>query len=202
MAIGPRGDIVLSGSGCLATQSVEGRCAPGVEQVTLAKYQPNGDPDLSFGHGGKAMYHLRFIHAIGAITLDPRGRIVAAGQDTVNRWGLARFGADGGLDRSFGDGGKVTTRFPGESGAPVPSAVEIDSRARIVVAGRFGFRFALARYQPNGSLNRNFGHNGRVVRDFGSGHPSSCKALAVDSRDRLVAAGGANRRFAVARFLG
>jgi uncharacterized delta-60 repeat protein len=202
MAIGPRGDIVLGGSGCLATQSVDGRCAPGVEQVTLARYQPNGDPDLSFGHGGEAMYDLRSMVAIKAIVLDPRDRILAAGENTVHQWGLARFRVAGGLDRSFGDDGKVTTGFPGESGAPVPSAVEIDSRSRIVVAGRFGFAFALARYQPNGNLNRHFGHNGKVVKDFGSGHPSSCKALVVDSRDRPVVAGIAKRRFAVARFLG
>jgi hypothetical protein len=139
MAIGPHGDIVLSGSACLAAQSVDGRCAPGVERVALAEYQPNGDPDPSFGHGGEAMYRLKSMVAVRAVALDPRGRIVAAGPDTVHQWGLARFDGDRRLDRSFGEDGRVTTGFPGERGAPVPNAVELDSRARIVVAGRFGF---------------------------------------------------------------
>jgi uncharacterized delta-60 repeat protein len=135
------------------------------------------------------------------VTLNGRDRIVAAGSHTVHQWGLARFDADGGLDRSFGDDGKVTTGFPGEGGAPVPYAVELDSRARIVVAGRLGFRCALARYRPNGNLNERFGRNGKVVKKFGSG-PSICKGLAVDPHDRPVVAGTAKHRFAVARFLG
>jgi uncharacterized delta-60 repeat protein len=200
MAIGPNGDIVLAGSGCLSTQSVDGRCAEGNRQVTLARYRPNGDPDLSFGDGGNTMQRLlRFMIGASAITLDSHDRIVATGYDTVKYWGLARFGADGSLDRSFGDDGGVTTGF--HRGGPTPHAVAIDSRARILVAGREVSEWAIARYQANGSLDKRFSHNGKVLKDFGSEH-SSCNAMAIDAHDRPVLAGVAKGRFAVARLLG
>ena len=203
MAVDPRGRIVLGGSTCVPAQTSEGECFESDWQPALAKYQPNGDPDLSFGEGGQALYRLRSLEVIHAIALYRGGRIVAVGGTSGNGWAVARFGVSGGLDPSFGNDGQVGTGFPGSVGGADANAVAIDSRNRIIVAGRYGFRFALARYRPNGTLNRSFGRNGRVVKDFGSAERSaSCKAVAIDSHKRPVVAGFAKRSFAVARLLG
>jgi uncharacterized delta-60 repeat protein len=202
MAIDPQGEIILGGTGCLASLSVDGRCAEGNLQFSLAKYQPNGHLDPGFGDGGEVMDRTGGTNDINAIAADPRGRIVVTGRGGQHQWGLTRFDSDGDLDRTFGDNGKVASGFRNKRTAPVPKGVAIDSSGRIVVAGLLLPAFALTRYQEDGALDRHFGRRGKVVKDFGFGDRSSCNALAIDARDRPVVAGVAGRRFAVARVLG
>ena len=62
---------------------------------------------------------------------------------------VAQYNADGGLDASFGDGGKTTTDFGGNSDAA--NAVAIQSDGRVIAAGVTSpsaglAAFALARY--------------------------------------------------------
>ena len=88
------------------------------------------------------------------------------------------------------------------------NAVTVDAHRRIVVAGAtnppFKGNFGIARYKPNGTLDRSFGTKGLVVTDFGGYDGAS--AVALDSHDRIVAAGqytngGPNHPgFAVARY--
>ncbi|HEY7151794.1 MAG TPA: hypothetical protein VH391_08930 [Solirubrobacterales bacterium] len=73
-------------------------------------------------------------------------------------------------------------------------AVTIDSRKRIVAAGAAADNslFGVARYRGSGRLDRSFSGDGKVTTEFpGSGivfqWPSS---VAIDSRGRIVAAGG------------
>jgi uncharacterized delta-60 repeat protein len=63
-------------------------------------------------------------------------------------------------------------------------------------------RFALARYLPNGSPDRSFGKDGRVISDFGW---RGVLALGLQPDGKLVAAGaqeiGGRPAFALARYL-
>ena len=178
-------------------------------QFAVARYKPNGHLDRSFSHNGKVETDvsrariLRFSSArAGAI--DTEGRIIAAGTATVgqgdDRLALVAYEPNGRLDRSFGDNGEVRTRF-GSYGQG--DAVTIDDRGRIVVAGRGGTgEFALARYEPNGRLDRRFGTNGKVLTSFSGG--SGAHSVAIDSQDRIIAAGytsdGRQADFALARY--
>ena len=78
-------------------------------------------------------------------------KLVAAGNvGPFFDFGLARYKADGTLDRSFGSGGKVTTDFAGQTDEAFGLAVQADGR--LVTAGfmlsEFGeMDFALARYR-------------------------------------------------------
>jgi hypothetical protein len=74
-------------------------------------------------------------------------------------------------------------------------AVALDSKNRIVVTGKPDY--SLARFQPNGKLNRSFGHRGTVTEELGG----FSTALAIDSRNRPVVAGGFPS-FTLARFIG
>jgi uncharacterized delta-60 repeat protein len=72
----------------------------------------------------------------------------------------------GDLDPSFGVGGLVTTEFlNGPSRADTAAAVAVQADGKIVVAGTFQSfndgRFALVRYNPDGSLDTGFGTLGR-----------------------------------------
>jgi uncharacterized delta-60 repeat protein len=135
------------------------------------------------------------------VAIDSQGRIVAAGGTTEanGEFALARYEPNGGLDPSFGSGGKVTTHFHSEG---IAHSVAIDSRDRIVAAGARCIDypdcdFAIARYKPNGSLDRSFSRNGKVTKP-----KDGANSVAIDSRDRIVAAGSHRGRFVVARYMG
>jgi uncharacterized delta-60 repeat protein len=66
--------------------------------------------------------------------LDSTGEVVAAGGSGISPelFGLARLNSDGTLDSSFGNGGKLTTRFHGTEAI---SAVTIQPDGKIVAVG-------------------------------------------------------------------
>jgi uncharacterized delta-60 repeat protein len=156
----------------------------------LARLQPNGDLDASFGNGGTVTtpFPTGDSQALG-VALDRQGRIVAAGgagQPGHSVFALARYLDSGGLDSGFGDNGLVTT--PLGDGAAAAEALAIQPNGRIVAAGRDASgRFALVRYRPDGSLDGSFGDSGIVGTPIGS----AAAAFGLDTRSgaRIVAAG-------------
>jgi hypothetical protein len=142
---------------------------------------------------------------IGALVVDARDRIDVAG---ARHHGLAvaRFEGSGRLDRSFGRRGVATARFVRHPNAKVGAqSVVIDSVGRILVGGFREDGAAFARFKPNGDVSRRFGRSGAfVLRGNKNGLWNGTSVLAVDSRDRVVAA-GADRfavHFALIRLLG
>src|SRR4029453_9738103 len=73
---------------------------------------------------------------------------------------LAGYDAPGDLDTTFSVDGKVTTDFAGHYDSA--NSVAVQSDGKIVAVGSassseyYTFDFALARYNPNGSLDDNF----------------------------------------------
>ncbi len=127
--------------------------------------------------------------------------------DYLGEFALVRYNIDGSLDTSFDDDGKVITSF-GNSGARA-NAVAIQSNGKIVAAGLKGdnFKFALVRYNTNGSLDTTFNGTGIVITSMGN--RSAAYAVAIQSDGKIVAAGirknGQNDNdsdFAVARYIG
>jgi uncharacterized delta-60 repeat protein len=117
-------------------------------------------------------------------------------------WAVARYETDGSLDASFGGDGKVTTDFtPGDDDG---YSVALQADGRIVVAGQAGSRntkFALARYETDGSLDTTFGENGKLTTDLTPGYDSVYQVV-VQPDGKIVAGGTAGfTRFAVARYL-
>jgi uncharacterized delta-60 repeat protein len=116
----------------------------------------------------------------------------------------------GDLDPTFGVGGKVLTDFMGPLGSTAYAAVA-QPDGKIVVAGNAGStidsqffsHFALARFNPDGSLDPGFGISGRVSTDFGTSHDAA-KAVAIQADGKIVAVGSTfiintGTAFAVAR---
>jgi uncharacterized delta-60 repeat protein len=126
--------------------------------------------------------------------------------------------APGDLDPTFSDDGMVTTDVRGDEPpdrSDVASAVGIDSKGRIVVAGgslddlvsEGGTNdFAIARYLADGSLDTSFARDGTRTIKLSEG-ADFVTDLAIDGQDRIVVAGYAsvgrltNFDFAVARLL-
>jgi uncharacterized delta-60 repeat protein len=180
VAIDSLGRIVVGGGGA---------------QFQLARYLPDGSLDPSFGDDGKVATDFDGGGRLNSIAIDPHNRVVAGGAAAHGAFALARYKPNGRLDRSFSHNGKVTGPLRDGSGV---GSVGIDSRGRIVAVGRGRGPFKLARFKPNGALDRSFGRDGKVKALMG--RPSSWSA-ALDSHDRIVVA-ASNSTLQLARFVG
>lgn len=142
----------------------------------------------------------------------PGGKIVVAAPRLVDPamttnpkidFVLARYGADGRLDPTFGGNGIVVRRAGSHWTGGHAVAVQPDGR---IVIGAHGHRafgvgraaFGLLRFRRNGSLDRTFGDGGIVVSEVGFG----VRAIAIDRRGRIVVAGASYGLddFTVARY--
>jgi len=117
------------------------------------------------------------------------------------------MGDGGDIVPTFGAGGIVMTDFAG--GNDSANAITATRLGKIIAAGSAtipgqGTDFALACYNRDGSLNSTFGTNGKVTTDFFGGNDGA-KGVAVQLDGRIVASGvatnGAERQFAIARYL-
>src|SRR5205807_1340610 len=84
-----------------------------VVDFAVARYNPDGSLDASFGTGGLVTTDFASgSDFASAVTLQPDGKIVVAGTaytGTGSDFAVARYDADGSPDSTFGSGGKVTT---------------------------------------------------------------------------------------------
>src|SRR5215475_3225206 len=96
-------------------------------------------------------------------------------------------GRAGALDAGFGVGGTVTTELGGPSDRATALVVQPDGK--LVAAGAGGdLDVALARYNPDGSLDSTFGIGGKATTDFAGGYDRAT-ALVLQADGKLVAAG-------------
>jgi uncharacterized delta-60 repeat protein len=119
----------------------------------------------------------------------------------------------GDLDPTFGTGGKVLTAFAEPTNThnyATAHAVALQADGKIIVVGHLVRQegppffnayvdFALARYNPDGSLDPGFGSGGKVTTDF-DGHWDEAYAVAVQSDGKIVVAGTSTGDFALARY--
>ncbi len=112
--------------------------------------------------------------------------------------------APGDPDLGFGTDGKVLTDFSGVGSDDDAKAIVLEPGGKILAAGRSDSSFALARYNPDGSLDTTFGSGGKVLTSFGSSSFQQISALALQSNGRILAAGSStvsgNFDFALARY--
>jgi uncharacterized delta-60 repeat protein len=136
----------------------------------LARYNPDGTLDATFGNGGKVITVANVRESAAGLLILPDGKIMISGsidlpnsQDTS--FALLRFNSDGSADPTFGNGGIVATNIGVDDDQAYAIARQPDGK--IVAAGRRGIQFypseqrkgnvALARYNLDGSLDTTFG---------------------------------------------
>jgi uncharacterized delta-60 repeat protein len=153
-----------------------------------------GDLDATFGQAGKVLTDLTVLGGANpaGVVVQPDGKILIAGtvsQDlAVGDFAIARYLTDGTPDPLFGANGKVTTDF-GEYDAASSEVLQPDGK---VVAGGVAYvngdtRFALARYNDDGTLDATFGVGGKVMADVGC--HGAIFGLALQTDGKLVAGG-------------
>lgn len=180
-------------------------------RMYVARFKANGKLDKSFGGGdGVALTKTaKHFAALGyGMALQDDGAIVLAGYgggSGRNGFVAARFTRGGTLDRSFGGDGVVVTQFGNRQA--YGNDVAIGPGQKIVVVGYTNVgpdqKFALARYRPNGKLDRGFGNGGKVTTELtpGTGTYDAANAVVVQPDGRPVLAGSADVDFGFARYL-
>jgi uncharacterized delta-60 repeat protein len=169
-----------------------------------------GDLDSKFGTDGKVITDFGGEEAASALAIGTRGIIVVAGrtgpsfsEDIL----LVRYGANGGLDTSFGDGGKVITDLGVDE---TPSDIGLQGDGKILVLAEANVfseendflsrDVLLLRYDSDGTLDEGFGEGGVVtVADF-----DSAASVAVARNGKIIVGGSARideqSDFAVRRY--
>jgi uncharacterized delta-60 repeat protein len=138
----------------------------------------DGTLDTSFGDGGSVDMEEgmpKGNHDSYQIAIQPDGKIVSIGvfhrPDPVPpvdlKFALTRLNADGTPDTSFGDGGYVFTDSPDAAGYLDGRCLTLLPDGKILAAGNGEQGLAMARYNPDGSLDTTFGDHG-VVFDTNS----------------------------------
>jgi uncharacterized delta-60 repeat protein len=127
----------------------------------LARYNPDGSLDASFGGDGKVTTDFFDYDTAYALVVQPDGKLVAAG-GSGGDFALARYNPDGSLDTSFDGDGKLTTHFVGGASA---FSLAVQPDGKLAAAGFTDngstFDFALARYTTSGSGSFFYDPNGQ-----------------------------------------
>ena len=198
------------GAGCAVGRSgrlvaLIGLALPALQGASTA-YAGPGDHDGSFSRDGRVLTDIAGSDDTAtALAVQPDGKIVAAGFTSPpsggRRFALVRYDPNGSRDRSFGSDGVVTTRLGDHSTA---EAAAIQPDGKIVVAGlanhpERGWDFAVARYEPDGTLDGSFAGDGRLTTDFDDG-PDGANALVLQPDGMILVAGESEGDFALARY--
>jgi uncharacterized delta-60 repeat protein len=166
IAIHPDGGIVVVGERDTASGS----------KAAVVRYLPRGKRNKDFG-GGDGIVLTSFgkkYQGANAVVIGASGNITIGGftsNGSTAKWALARYGPRGVLDKSFGGDGKVTVDL-----SPADERINdmvIAEGGRVVAAGyaEAGItpRFAVAKFQLNGALDKDFGHKGANMVDVSKG---------------------------------
>ena len=160
----------------------------------IVRYRSDGSLDPSFGSAGRVYTDLGGQDWVGEVVIQPDGKIVAAGNaertQESDDFGVVRYNANGTLDGSFGEGGKLRTQVGvGNSGA---YAIALQGNGKIVVAGVASSSsdgnddLALVRYNRDGSLDRSFGAGGTVLTAL-TPRDDHLLGIAIDADGKVVA---------------
>jgi uncharacterized delta-60 repeat protein len=190
--------------------------ANGSDDYALARYNVDGSLDGSFGVGGKVLTDFSGTGStddLYGLSIQEDGKIVAAGfsagAGSDPDFALALYNSVGSLDGTFGTNGKVLTDFSGTGSNDYARAVVVQNDGKIVAAGYSdasgSFDFALARYNPDGTLDGSFDIDGLSLTDFdGSAGYDLAFTLAIQTDAKVLEAGtslaSGSLDFALARF--
>lgn len=187
VAVRPTGEILVYGDGA--------------SQLHLIQFLPDGSIDTEFGAGG-----ITTIEAGGSIDgsdllLLPDGSaLISASKrvtDSIFEAQVYRVSADGGLNSSFGQGGKL--RMPVAAniqdfniyGLPLPLAPTPDGN--FILAGTFRdyltFDFFATKFTINGTIVNAFGSNGLTTIDVNGGEGTAMHDIVVRGNGEIVGLG-------------
>ncbi len=171
----------------------------------LTSYEA-GTVDSSFGINGSVRIAMDstgiFYTTYGnAMAVQQDGKILIAGSNqnslSNDAFVVVRLNPDGTVDKTFGKNGWAETFISGGTKTDIADAIAIAPDGRIVLAG-FSIinssqadKFAVARFNADGSIDSTFGNFGSISFNIPTGDSLSdyARSVAVQSDGRIILAG-------------
>ena len=138
----------------------DGPLGSAIRQSAVARLNPDGSPDSSFGDGGRVVLIVSETEEdeAYAVTVDHSGRILVSGRVDFAGY-IARLRNDGVLHSSFGINGVMM--LPTQEGTR-GLAMQVDGK--IIAAGNvFPDNLVVSRLKPDGSIDSSFGSAGHAT---------------------------------------
>ncbi|HET9495871.1 MAG TPA: hypothetical protein VFR15_16720 [Chloroflexia bacterium] len=185
---------------------VSGTLLSGIASSAGAQEIEYGALDTTFGESGVVATDMGSdFESISDMVVLPDGKIVVVGEtwpmtEEMAKFAVARYEADGTLDETFGQDGKVVTNLTGsDEDYSSPTAVVVQPDGKIVVTGStFDLKvdhdvFATVRYNEDGSLDTTFGKKGKVLTAIntkkGEEYLDYAADIALDADGNILVAG-------------
>lgn len=181
---------------------------------SITRYNTNGSVDTSFGNNGTALDRFYYQGNLAKdVVVQADGKILIAGTANNDFFALLRYNSDGTLDTTFGNIGFITTDFSTSNAANFNTgkdggeSITLQANGKILIAGYSSsnngtYKFAIARYNSDGSLDVSFDGDGKVTTylNFTNG----AKSITVQDDGKILVAGsmgviGDGANFAIIR---
>ena len=162
-------------------------------QVAVARLNPSGSLDTTFSGDGRKLFSWGGFSQATSVLVLPNGKILLGGffGPEGGNIQVARLNANGALDNTFGTGGKSPVDFGGDD---FGHAIARQANGRILVAGHSQvtgqsvFSAVVARLRASGTIDPDFGVNGRVTLPGGG----IARAVLVQPDRQILVAGNAS----------
>ena len=196
----------------------------GISNITgnhfITRFNIDGSIDKSFGDNGYAYFDFQYPTSVFlSLAVQPDNKIILAGYGTIQydpEHGnvnynilIARFLPDGTLDNTFGQSGYLKSDLGNQETC---KSIKLLSNGSIVAAGSWAqeygspLSFLIACYKTDGTIDENFGTQGKVITNFGEWVSANIESIAIQPDDKIVAGGGMgsvtsnNSKLAFARY--
>jgi uncharacterized delta-60 repeat protein len=194
-AIQPDGRIVVAGSA---------PGTPGVGNILVARYNPDGSPDTTFGSGGRTLYAFaQNANEAKSVAVGPDGSIAVAAYyrtPTNTQTVVVKLNSAGVVQWATAD-----IRGSASNDQNLPTSIAFQADGKIVTSGCFlpagsqAGPVTFARYNTDGSPDVTFGAQGHLLF---SGSSEYIAAVAVQPDGRIVGAGHSGVNIMVMRMWG
>ncbi len=216
------GGIAILGNGTDCLQ-LDQDCSAYFGAVAVGRFAADGMPDTSFGDNGTVLASPPGSIVVAARNSHPKAVIAQPDRSVIvvgdsyaydahpypggSGFALAKYTSDGRLDASFGDDGLVATSLVSDPSALPTTATtalrQADGKIVVVGAGHARgtdrIRFALARYDTDGSLDSTFGDDGIVITGFPAQRGSVAGAV-LEASGKIVVGGNVGQRATLVRY--
>lgn len=184
--------------------------------LTKLSYSQAGALDKNFGILGTVTTKIGAHSEGNSLAVQSDGKIVVAGysssgsetKDSNDFFAVARYNIDGSLDNTFSNDGILTTDFSNGEDQATSLAIQTDGKIIAVGHAKNGkyFDYAMVRYNKDGSLDSNFGINGKIISSFGL-YDDKATSVTIQADGKIIVGGYfnvnkgfANYDYAIARY--
>jgi uncharacterized delta-60 repeat protein len=176
----------------------------------LARYNPDGSLDPTFGRSGKVLVPVGRQAVAYSLALEQGGKIIVAGTTSTtvdydygdNDLAVVRLNPDGSADSGFDGDGTLVIAFDGRTIGTPAAAVAPDGTI-VVVSTAYGPSSAtlpataLVRLKPDGSFDAGFDGDGKLLN---TGLIDGACSVSLDDQQRILVGGSQGSQLAIARF--